>query len=57
MFFLFKKFSLFLSLYKELLKPSFSVFSIVFDDFCEVFGYSVITDFISTMFGFLKVLD
>ena len=47
-----------MSLYKELLEPTwetFSVFLIVLDNLCEFFGCSKITDFISTIFGFLKV--
>ena len=37
-------------LYKELLEPTFSTCRIFLGNLCEVFGYSVITDFISTMF-------
>ena len=37
-------------LYKELLELIF----LVLHKLCKVFGCSVVTDFISTMFGFLK---
>ena len=43
------------SLYKELLEPTFPPFPIVLDNLHEVFGCYVITDFIPTMFAFLKV--
>ena len=55
--FLFKNFSFFtffVSLYKQLLEPSFSACLIALDNLCKDFGYSVITDFISTMFEFSK---
>ena len=45
----------FVSLYKELLEPTFLPFFIVLDNLCEVFRCSAITDFISVMFGFSKV--
>ena len=48
-------FTFFASLYKELLETDFSPFPIVFDNLFEVFGCSVITDFVSTIFGFSKV--
>ena len=48
-------FTFFASLYKELLETDFSPFPTVFDNLFEVFGYSVITDFVSTIFGFSKV--
>ena len=48
-------FTFFVSLYKELLEPTVLACLIVLDNLCEVFGCSVITDFISTMFGFSKV--
>ena len=55
-FFFFKKFSLiFVSLYKELLEPTFSACLIVLHNLCEAFGCSVVTDFISTMFEYTKV--
>ena len=55
-FFRLKNFHVFfVSLYKELLEPTFSACVIVFDNLCEVFGYSVTTDFISTGFEFSKV--
>ena len=37
-----KKFIFFVSLYKELLEPTFSVL----DNLCEVFRFSVITNFV-----------
>ena len=43
----------FVSLYKELLEPTFSACPIALDNLCEVFGCSVITDFVSTMLGLL----
>ena len=52
---LLKKCDLFVSLYKELLEPSFSARFIVLDNLFGVFGCSVIIDFISAMFGFSKV--
>ena len=55
-----KIFPFFVSLYKELLEPTWEIFSaclIVLNNLCEVFECSVITDFISTMFGFLKDFD
>ena len=45
----------FVSLYKELLEPTFSACPIALDNLCEVFGCSVITDFVSTMLGLSKV--
>ena len=55
--FSFKKFSLFfVLLYKELSEPTFSSFPMVLDNLSELFKCSVITDFISTMFGFSKFL-
>ena len=56
-FFRLKNFDFFVSLYKEILEPTWETFSvclIVLDNLCEVFGCSVITDFTSTMFGFSK---
>ena len=50
----FFNFTFFVSLYKELLEPTFSVCLIVLDNLYEVLGSSVITDFISTMFRFSK---
>ena len=49
-FFSFKRFVV--SLYKKLLEPTFSTCFIALDNLCEDFGCSIITDFISTMFGF-----
>ena len=54
-FFLFRIFHFFVSLYKELLEPTFSVSLIVLDNLCKVFGCSGITDFISIIFGFSNV--
>ena len=52
----FKTFSLlFVSLYKELLEPTFLAFLIVLYNLCGIFKCSVITDFISTGFGFSQV--
>ena len=43
------------SLYKELLEPTLSLFPyFVLDNLWKIFQCSVITDFISTMFGFSK---
>ena len=50
-FFVLKIFHFFVSLYKELLEPSSSASAIVVDNLCEPFGCSVITYFVSTMFG------
>ena len=52
----FKNFShFFVSLYKELLEPTFSAHLIILDNLCGVSGCSVMTCFISTMLGFSKV--
>ena len=52
-FFLVKKKSLFfVSLYKKLLEPTFSVPLKVWVNLCEVLGLSIITHFISAMFVF-----
>ena len=54
-FFCSNKFHFFVSLYEELLESTFSPFLIVLHNLCNVFGCSVITDFISTVskvFGF-----
>ena len=48
-------FTFFVSLYKELLVPTFWACLIVLDDLCEDFGCSVITDSIPTIFGFSEV--
>ena len=45
-FYIFSHF--FVLLYKEFLEPTFSAFPIVLDNLSEVFGCTVITDFIST---------
>ena len=45
-------FTFFVSLYKELLKLTFSACLIVLGKLCEIFGYSVMVDFVSTIFGF-----
>ena len=50
-FVLLKKLTFFVSLYKELLEPTF----LVLDNLREVCRCLVITDFISTMFGFSNV--
>ena len=55
-FFIQKVFTFFVSLYKELLEPTFSACLIALDNFCEVFGCSVIAVFISTMSRVWKVL-
>ena len=54
-FFIQNIFNFFASLYKEILETDFSPFPIVLDNLFEVFGCSVITDFVSTIFGFSKV--
>ena len=57
-FFVQKFFTFFISLYKEVLEPTWETFAaclIVLDNLWEVFGCSIINDFISTMFGFSKV--
>ena len=46
----------FCKLYKELLELTFLACLLTSDNLCEVLGCSVITDFISTMFGFQKLL-
>ena len=51
MFYVWKIFNCFVSLYKELSEPTFSAL----DNLCEAFACSVAIDFISTMFGFSKV--
>ena len=48
-------FTFFVSLYKELLEPTFSACLIVLDNLYEAFGCTVMTDFTSAMFGFSKV--
>ena len=54
----FKNFSrIFVSLCKELLQLTFLSFPIVLDDLYKVYGCSIIIDFISTMFEFLKHFD
>ena len=47
-----KNFNFFVSLYKELLEPTFTACLIVLDNLSECFGCFVIIDFISTMLGF-----
>ena len=54
-FFYLKNFHFFVSIYEDLLEPTFLTCLIVLGNLCEVVGCSVIIDFISTMFGFLKV--
>ena len=55
-FFCSKNFQLFfVSLYKELLKPTFLPFPRVFDNLCEVSECFVITDFLLTVLRFSKV--
>ena len=51
-FFYLKNVHFFVSLYKELLKLTFSACLIVLGKLCEIFGYSVMVDFVSTIFGF-----
>ena len=56
-FFRLQIFTFFVSIYKELLEPTFSGCLTVLDNLCEAFGCSVIIDlidFISTNFGFSK---
>ena len=51
-FFVQKIFTFFVSLDKELLEPTWETFSVcpvVLDNLCEVFGCSIITDFLSTI--------
>ena len=48
----------FVSIYKELLEPTWETFSvslIVWNILCEVFGCSIIADLVGTIFGFSKV--
>ena len=56
-FFSFEKFPFLVSLYKELLELTFSAWLIVLQNLCKVFGCSVTTDFVSTMFRFFKVFS
>ena len=53
-FFRLQIFTFSVSIYKELLEPTFSGCHTVLDNLCEAFGCSVIIDFISTIFGFSK---
>ena len=60
-----KTFTFFILPYKELSEflpapltwETFSACLIVLDNLCEVFGCTVITDFMSAMSGFSKVFD
>ena len=52
-----KNFNFFVSLYKELLEPTFTACLIVLDNLSECFGCFVIIDFISTMFRFWFSVD
>ena len=47
-----KIFTFLVSIYKELLEPTFSDSLIVLNNLGGVFGCSVITEFISLIFGF-----
>ena len=51
-----KTFNFFVSLFKDLLEPTFPSFLIILDMlYDEVFGCSIVTGFISTIFGLSKV--
>ena len=45
-------FTLFVSLYQELLEHTFLACLIVLDNLCEVFGFCTATNFISAIYGF-----